>query len=91
MTRRLYVIYDKVALESGPNFEAKNDGIALRNFQRFIAEKKNEDNLFFATDMELIRVGTIDKETNEIGSAPEEPEIVVIDLSHYDQIQEENE
>lgn len=29
---RLYCIYDKVAMESGPLFEAKNDLVALRMY-----------------------------------------------------------
>lgn len=29
---RLYAIYDKVAMEAGPVFSAKNDGVAMRQF-----------------------------------------------------------
>lgn len=30
---KIYCIYDKLAQEGGPLFEAKNDGIALRMYQ----------------------------------------------------------
>jgi hypothetical protein len=32
MIYRLYTVFDKVAEEAGPIFQAKNDGVALRNF-----------------------------------------------------------
>ena len=34
----LYVIYDRVAQESGPVFEAKNDGIAVRQMRNLLSE-----------------------------------------------------
>jgi len=58
--KKLYVIYDKVAEESGPIFEAKNDGTALRNYNIFM-QKTSPDNL---ADYELYCVGEIDHETN---------------------------
>jgi len=32
MRMNMYVVFDKVAEESGPIFEAKNHGVAVRNF-----------------------------------------------------------
>jgi len=36
MKTSVYVIFDRVAEESGPLFEAVNDGIALRNFKNVL-------------------------------------------------------
>lgn len=60
MINQLYVIYDRVAMESGPVFEAKNDGVALRNFQKFMEGKPYPD------DFVLMHTGEIDHETNVI-------------------------
>lgn len=63
----LYVIYDKVACESGPIFEAKNDSVAFRDFTKVI--QKDPIN---PADFELLRIGSIDHETNIL--SPEDPE-----------------
>ena len=55
----LYVIKDQVLEQSGPIYEAKNDGIALRNFLNVM--KQNE----FATDFELYCVGWYDHDKDE--------------------------
>lgn len=34
----LYTIYDLVAEEAGPVFEAVNDGVAMRNFRNLLKE-----------------------------------------------------
>lgn len=60
MRRKLYVIYDRAAEESGPIYEAKNDAIALRNFSQVVDGKP------FSEDQELLCVGEIDHETHEI-------------------------
>lgn len=39
---RLYAIYDRVAEESGPIFEAKNDLIALRMTEEFISKHPDD-------------------------------------------------
>lgn len=59
---KLYVIQDQVAEESGPIFEAKNDGIAQRNFSLMMVEHKNLD----LSEYHLYCVGEIDHETNLI-------------------------
>jgi len=40
----LYVIFDKIAKESGPIFEAKNDGVALRNYRSLLEKEKINQN-----------------------------------------------
>lgn len=34
----MYTVYDETAKESGPIFQAKNDGIALRNYRTMLKE-----------------------------------------------------
>lgn len=58
----LYVIYDRVAQESGPVFEAKNDGIAVRQMRNVLSENPASKPL----EYQLLNVGTIDHETNVI-------------------------
>lgn len=38
----LYVIYDRVAQEGGPIFEAKNDNVAFRMVQEYLAKAPND-------------------------------------------------
>lgn len=54
MKASIYVILDTVAEESGPLFEAKNDGVALRNFAKIV--KDNE----FGHEFKMFRVGWYD-------------------------------
>ena len=58
----LYVIYDRVAQESGPVFEAKNDGIAVRQMRNVLSENPASKPL----EYQLLKVGTINHETNVI-------------------------
>lgn len=58
----LYVIHDRVAQESGPVFEAKNDAVAVRNMRNTLLENQAAKPLEFA----LLRVGTINHETSVI-------------------------
>lgn len=55
----LYVVYDKIAGECGPVFEAKNDGVAMRQYRHLI----NENPTVIQDDFSLMQVGTIDKES----------------------------
>ena len=84
MKRNLYVIYDKVAEESGPVQEFKNDGIANRWYAEIMAKDDVTWNL--SADFELYHLGEIDKTTNIIN--PMKPRLVEIKLSMID---EENE
>lgn len=70
MKNNCYVIYDRTAEESGPVFEAKNDGIALRNFQLMLEDKP------FAEDYVLLCVGSIDHDTSVITGTLDPREVV---------------
>ncbi len=41
MEVNIYTIYDKVACEAGPIFQAKNDGVALRCFMSLMKDTPN--------------------------------------------------
>jgi len=56
----LYTIYDKVAEETGPLFEAKSDAVASRSARNLLAEVQAVD------DFKLLRVGFTDKSTGVI-------------------------
>lgn len=62
MKTRLYVIYDRVAEESGPITEAKNDGVAYRGYKKFL--ESNED--IINDDFMLLCVGTCDHTNNRV-------------------------
>jgi len=40
MKKNLYTIWDKVAKQCGPVFEAKNDAVAQRNFKNMLTSNK---------------------------------------------------
>ena len=69
----LYVVYDKIAGECGPVFEAKNDGVAMRQYRHLI----NENPTFIQDDFSLMQVGTIDRESMII-----EPGQLLLDLEN---------
>lgn len=52
----IYVIKDKIANECGPIFEANNDGVAYRNFQRTIINNKDVN----PDDYMLLKLGVCD-------------------------------
>ena len=56
----LYTIYDKVAQETGPLFEAKSDAVASRSARNLLSEVQAVD------DFKLLRVGYSDKTTGKI-------------------------
>lgn len=76
----LYVIFDRVAEESGPIFEAKNDGTAARAARDLVASAKGAK----AHEFQLLKLGTIDHETNAITTLG-----VPVDV-HYMMPQEED-
>lgn len=61
MFMNLYVVYDKVAGESGPVFEAKNHGTAARNYRREMEKLPTS-----AAEYMLLHVGSIDHDTSLI-------------------------
>ncbi len=85
MIRRLYVIHDRVAEEAGPIFEAINDGIAHRNFKRFMSENTAKDHYFEELDFQLVHLGEIDKTTLII--TPSDPHDVNVKISLIDEEQ----
>lgn len=62
----LYVILDRVAQESGPVFEAKNDAVAARQARNLVEQARGAN----ALEFQLLRLGSIDHETNAITTLP---------------------
>lgn len=58
----LYTIYDKVAEEAGPIFEAKNDGVATRAYQDLFSSRP----VAHPDEFKLMLLGAIDKTTGKI-------------------------
>ena len=58
MNTEIFTIYDKVAQEAGPIFQAKNLYVAMRYVKDMI--KDNNINL---TEYDLVRLGTFDSES----------------------------
>ena len=56
----IYTIYDKVAEECGPLFQAKSDAVACR------ACRNSLSNVHDVDDYKLLRVGYIDNSTGKI-------------------------
>lgn len=63
-TNNVYVIYDKVAEEAGPLFEAVNDGVAVRQMCQSMRNVENPD------DYSLFHVGEITRETGQVCLLP---------------------
>lgn len=60
MVLNIYTVYDKVAEEAGPLFQAVNDGIALRNYRNMQIPESLKN------DYSLHRIGTYDTVSMEI-------------------------
>ena len=58
MKTELFTIYDKVAEEVGPIFQARNMGVAAR----YIREMFNQNKDIVASDYDVICLGTFDSE-----------------------------
>jgi len=56
----LYTVYDKVAKESGPIFQAHNDQVAMRSFSQMPIDEKVKG------DFELIKLGEYDTEKVQV-------------------------
>lgn len=61
----IYTVFDKVAEEYGPLFEAKNNGVALRQFKRLISTVVVENR----DDYVLYSCGTFDHDTGTLVKA----------------------
>ncbi len=64
MKINIYTIYDKLAKESGPLFQAKNDQVAFRQFQTQLKDIKNIQ----VQDFELLNIAEYDNENCQLQS-----------------------
>lgn len=79
MIVRLYSVYDSVAEEYGPIFQAKNDKVALRNvIQMFTEMKVNIANFY---SFHLYHVGDFDTALGDFASVHHNEDEISID--HY--------
>lgn len=83
MIYNIYTIYDSVAEEAGPLFNAKNDSVAERQFKNMVQSQNISD----WTEYHLNRVGTFDTEKMLLTS---ENKPVLIDISINLKIKEED-
>jgi hypothetical protein len=60
MTMHVYVVFDRLANESGPLFEAKNDAVARRNYDRLVSQAGRPD------EYQLLRLGIIDHDNQKL-------------------------
>lgn len=74
MVQRLYVVYDRVAQESGPIFTAVNDGVALRNVRGLLKDVVPYDRPSYR----LMYLGEYDTSTMTIDS--EVPREIVLEF-----------
>ena len=64
MKTMIYTVHDRVAEESGPLFEAKNNGVARRQFFNLMHQREQE--LTNVEDYSLLCVGIFDHDTSVI-------------------------
>lgn len=76
MLKNLYCIYDKVAQESGPIFEAKNDGVAERMYFDLV-HNQQKNPVFDQNDYQLLCLGSFDSESSKIVPLSESRHIVL--------------
>ena len=70
----IYTIYDKVAEECGPLFQAKSDAVACR------ACRNSLSNVHDVDDYKLLRVGYVDNSTGKITVEVSPVEVDMFDL-----------
>lgn len=78
MNTELFTIYDKVAQEAGPLFQAKNLYVAMRYVNEMI--KDNKINL---TEYDLVRLGTFDSESMSISVLPKADAVELSNVPTY--------
>ena len=76
MKTNIYTIYDVVAKESGPIFQAKNDEVAVRVFNSLISDVTNAK----ATDYEVYCLGEFDTEARTFVPENDYGRLVINDL-----------
>lgn len=62
MRTSLYIIFDRVAEESGPVFNAVNDGVAMRSYRHLVKDMDPTGQL----EYRLYRIGHFDTQTLEL-------------------------
>lgn len=74
MTYGLYTLYDKIAMQCGNIFQAKNDGVALRLTEGVLANQPVPD------DFKLLRLGSWNDEVTAITveAVPQEVSIATV-------------
>lgn len=82
---RVYVIFDRVAQESGPLFEAKNDAVAVRQARNLIASANGAR----PDEFRLLYMGDIDHDTNmlSLASPPVDVEYIHDTVSNVEEAQ----
>lgn len=70
MKTNMYVIYDRVAQEAGPIFEAKNDGVAYRSFAKLREGQETPE------DFSLLKLGMFDHDIVKLTIADEPIDVV---------------
>lgn len=80
MKVRLYCVYDKVAKEAGPMFQAKNEAVALRMYQRMAIEQHID-----VADYDLMFLGLYDPENMVIQAIPAEVVIPNVNMEVEDE------
>lgn len=76
----VYTLFDRLAKEAGPLYEAKADIVAARAVQRMFAMKQAES--FDSRDFVLLRLASWDKELCKLVPEPS-PVEVHVDLSSF--------
>lgn len=78
---KIYAIYDKIAEESGPLFQAKNDLIAVRNTKNMLMQ----NGVTVPDDYILYHLGEYDTESMELTVLQEPEEILFMNISEEKQ------
>ena len=80
MNTELYTIYDKVAQEAGPIFQAKNLHVAMRYVNEMI--KDNKLNLH---EYDLVRLGSFDSESMFLSVFPKADAVELSNCVTFDE------
>ena len=78
MINELFTIYDKVAQEAGPIFQAKNLYVAMRYVKDMI-----KDNNISLTEYDLVRLGSFDSESMSITVLPKADAVELSNVPTY--------
>lgn len=70
MVTRMYTVFDKVAQEAGPIFNAKNDGVAMRSYLALLKETKDQG------EYKLMCLGSFENESMSIVLLPDPIEVM---------------